>query len=318
MIFTPIVADAGTPPVVRAPQDPAHPRRLLRHCPLTIGGRVAAVHYLILALFLGLLSPVRARAQEASGDYRIGPKDLLEIRVLEITELNVERRVEDSGAIDLPLLGQFKVAGLTALQARAQLEDLLRAKYVNRANVSVVVKEFANKPISVVGAVTKPGSLSISGRFTLLQAISAAGGLDQTAGKRIYVLRRSDNGLSDNLEIKADDLFRGSTAMWNIPVFPSDVVNVPARTVVKIFCLGEVKTPGALEFDSDDRLSLLSVVAKAGGLTDRASSKVLVKRRGPDGKDVEAKYNYKAVISGKEPDPTLKPDDVVVVQESFF
>ena len=279
---------------------------------------VAARPYFILTLILGLLVPAAANAQEASGDYRIGPKDLLEIRVLEITELNVERRVEDSGAIDLPLLGQFKVAGLTALEARAQLEDLLRAKYVNRANVSVVVKEFANKPISVVGAVTKPGSLSISGRFTLLQAISAAGGLDATAGKKIYVLRRGDNGLSDVLEIKTDDLFRGSTAMWNVPVFPSDVVNVPARTTIKIFCLGEVKTPGALEFDSDDRLSLLSVVAKAGGLTDRASSKVLVKRRGPDGKDVEAKYNYKAVISGKEPDPTLKADDVVVVQESFF
>jgi polysaccharide biosynthesis/export protein len=271
-------------------------------------------------LFLLALAfaPGSVRAQEASGDYRIGAKDLLEIRVLEITELNVERRVEDSGAIDLPLLGQFKVAGLTALEARAQLETLLRAKYVNRANVSVVVKEFANKPISVVGAVSKPGSLSISGRFTLLQAISAAGGLDQSAGKKIYVLRRSDNGLSDVLEVKTDDLFRSSNAIWNVPVFPSDVINVPARTTVKIFCLGEVKTPGALEFDSDDRLSLLSVVAKAGGLSDRASSKILVKRRGPDGKDVEARYNYKAVIAGKEPDPTLKADDVVVVQGSFF
>jgi polysaccharide export outer membrane protein len=294
----------------------AHLRWSLKPC--FVLRAVAASRYLLLALLIGLLAPRLAHAQEASGDYRIGPKDLLEIRVLEITELNVERRVEDSGAIDLPLLGQFKVAGLTALEARAQLEDLLRAKYVNRANVSVVVKEFANKPISVVGAVTKPGSLSISGRFTLLQAISSAGGLDQSAGKKIYVLRRAENGLSDVLEIKTDDLFRGSTAMWNVPVFPSDVVNVPARTTVKIFCLGEVKTPGALEFDSDDRLSLLSVIAKAGGLTDRASKTILVKRRGADGKDVEAKYNYKAVISGKAPDPTLKADDVVVVQESFF
>ena len=281
-------------------------------------GAMAVRPFLLVAIVLGLFAPSVVHAQEASGDYRIGPKDLLEIRVLEITELNVERRVEASGAIDLPLLGQFKVAGLTALEARAQLEDLLRAKYVNRANVSVVVKEFANKPISVVGAVTKPGSLSISGRFTLLQAISAAGGLDAAAGKKIYVLRRGDNGLSDVLEIKSDDLFRGSTAMWNVPVFPSDVVNVPARTTVKVFCLGEVKTPGALEFDSDDRLSLLSVIAKAGGLTDRASKSIVVKHRGPDGKDVESKYNYKAVITGKEPDPTLKPDDVVVVQESFF
>ena len=316
MIFHPFgFADRDIPPFVGVGAPPGHSRWFPRQ---NFMGALAAGGYLVFATVLGLLAPVGALAQEASGDYRIGPKDLLEIRVLEITELNVERRVEASGAIDLPLLGQFKVAGLTALEARAQLEDLLRAKYVNRANVSVVVKEFANKPISVVGAVTKSGSLSISGRFTLLQAISAAGGLEASAGKKIYVLRRAENGLSDVLEIKTDDLFRGSTAMWNVPVFPSDVVNIPARTIVKIFCLGEVKNPGALEFDSDDRLSLLSVVAKAGGLTDRASKTILIKRRGPDGKDVEAKYNYKAVIAGKEPDPTLKADDVVVVQESFF
>jgi polysaccharide biosynthesis/export protein len=256
-------------------------------------------------------------AQE-TGDYRIGSKDLLEIRVLEIPDLNLDRRVTDAGTIDLPLLGEVNVAGKTTTETRAQLEDLLRAKYVNRANVSVVVKEFANKPVSVVGAVTKPGSLSISGKWSLLQAISAAGGLDQTAGRKIYVLRRGDNGLSDTLEIKRDDLLQSSSPLWNIPIFAGDVVNIPARSVVKVFCLGEVKQPGALEFDSDDRISLLSVIAKAGGLTDRASKTILIKRKAPDGKDVETKVNYKAVIAGREADPILKADDVVVVQESFF
>jgi polysaccharide export outer membrane protein len=263
-----------------------------------------------------LVAPVIV-AQDVS-DYRVGSKDLLEIRVLEISELNVERRVTEAGAIDLPLLGQVTVAGKSATEVRTQLEDLLRAKYVNRANVSVVVKEFANKPVSVVGAVTKPGSLNISGTWSLLQAISAAGGLDQTAGRRIYVLRRADNGLSDTLEIKRDNLLESASAAWNIPIFPGDVVNIPARSIVKVFCLGEVKQPGALEFDSDDRITLLSVIAKAGGLTDRASKTILIKRKGPDGKDVETKVNYKAVIAGRDPDLALKADDVVVVQESFF
>lgn len=257
-------------------------------------------------------------AGQESGDYRIGPKDLLEIRVLEIPELNLERRVADSGTIDLPLLGQLSVAGETAAEARKQLEDLLRAKYVNRANVSVVVKEFANNPISIVGAVAHPGSLQISGRWTLLQAISAAGGLDASAGRKIFVLRRSDNGLSDVLEIRREDLLQSPSAKWNIPILPGDVVNVPARSTVKVFCLGEVKSPGALEFDSDDRITLLSVLAKAGGLTDRASNTIRIKRKGPDGKDLETRINYKAVLSGKQQDPPLQADDVVVVSESFF
>ena len=272
----------------------------------------------VVFAFLVFLLPTLASAQQEVGDYHIGPKDLLEIRVLEIPELNVERRVGDNGAIDLPLLGQFTVAGMTATDARAELESILREKYVNRANVSVIVKDFANRPVSVVGAVTKPGSLAISGKWTLLQAISAAGGLDPTAGRKIYVLRRGENGLSDTLEIKRDDLLQSASSTWNIPIFPGDVVNVPSRSTVKVFCLGEVKLPGALEFDTDDRMTLLSVIAKAGGLTDRASKGVLIKRKGPDGKDVEIRVNYKSVVSGKEPDPALKADDVVVVQESFF
>ena len=271
------------------------------------------------AVSLGvLLSFALIAGGQETGDYRIGSKDLLDIKVLEIPDLNVERRVTDGGTIDLPLLGQLSVAGKTATETRALLEDVLRAKYVNRANVSIIVKEFANRPVSVVGAVAKPGSLNSSAKLTLLQAIAAAGGLDQTAGRKIYVLRRADNGLSDTLEIRREDVLQNPSASWNIPVFAGDIVNVPARTIVKVFCLGEVKNAGALEFDSDDRISLLSAIAKAGGLTDRASKTILIKRKGPDGKDIETRVNYRAVIAGKEPDPMLRADDVVVVQESFF
>jgi len=272
---------------------------------------------LTLLAGLLLLSPLALFAQEQTGDYRIGPKDLLEIRVFEIPEFNLERRVSNSGSIDLPLLGEVPVSGLTSSEVNSRVEALLM-KYVNRASVSVVVKEYANSPVSVVGAVQKPGPLNISGNWYLLQAISAAGGLTQQAGRKIYVLRRAANGLSDRLEIKVDDLLRGASSSWNIPIFPSDIVNIPPRTPVKIFCLGEVKTPGALEFDSDDRISLLSVIAKAGGLTDRASRSIRIKHKGADGRDVETVVNFRRIVSGKDADPVLYPDDVVVIKESFF
>ncbi len=252
------------------------------------------------------------------GDYSIGPKDLLEIRVFEIPELNLERRVNNNGTIDLPLLGEVNVSALTAAQVRDRLEQLLKAKYVNRASVSVVIKEFGNKPVTVIGAVQKPGVLNISGRWTLLQSISAVGGLTDTAGRRIYVLRRAENGLSDTLEIDAEELFHNASPIWNIPILPGDVVNVQARTNIRVFCLGEVKSPGALEFNSDDRVSLLSVIAKAGGLTDRASKNIRIKRRGTDGRDAEIVADFKRIVSGKDVDPLLKPNDVVVVKESFF
>jgi polysaccharide export outer membrane protein len=263
-------------------------------------------------------TPPLPNAQAQSNDYQIGPRDLLEVRVLEIPDFNVERRVSDAGTIDLPMVGAFAVNGLTARAAADRLATVLMSKYVNRANVSIVIKQFANKPLSIVGAVATPGSLNVSGRYTLLEAISAAGGLTSVAGKKIYVMRTASNGLSDVLEVRTEDLLRSSSAQWNIPVYPSDVVNVPPRTIVKVFCMGEVKNPGALEFDADDRISLLSVIAKAGGLTDRASKKIRIKRRGPDGKDDEIVVNYRAVVNGRIADPQLKPDDVVIVAESFF
>ncbi len=264
------------------------------------------------------LAPWSASAQTSGNDYQIGPKDLLEIRVLEVPELNVERRVSDNGSLELPILDVLSVAGLTAPEVRDRIEKALTSKYVNRANVSVVVKEFTNKPVSVLGAVQKPGSLSISGRWTLVSAITAAGGITGSAGRKVLVLRRADNDLTDALEIDTDDLFGGTTPFGSIPILPGDVINIPPRKTLMVFCLGEVKTPGALQFDSDDRLTLLSVIAKAGGLTDRASKTIRIKTKGPDGRDVEKAVNFKRIVDGKDQDPVIEPNDVIIVKESFF
>ena len=272
----------------------------------------------LVVLLVAILAPAALRAQNVSGEYRVGPRDLLEIKVMEIPELNVERRVSDAGTISLPMVGDFPVSGLTAAEARSGLETLLKSKYVNRADVSVVIKEFGNKPISILGAVQRPGALNISGRWFLLQAISAAGGLTEAAGRKIYILRKGEKGLSETVEVPTDDLLRGATQTWDIPIYPGDVVNVPARSTVRIFCLGEVKTPGAIELSTDDRITLLSVLAKAGGLTDKASKRVRIKRRDASDRDVETVYDYKRILAGKDPDPVLKGDDVVVVKESFF
>lgn len=276
------------------------------------------VSSLLLALAFVLARPGAAQEPAPSGDYAVGPRDLIEVKVLELPELNVDRRVTDSGTLDLPLVGSIPVSGMTASDIRARVEALVLEKYVNRANVSVVIKEFANKPVSVLGAVLHPGSLSISGRWTLMTAITAAGGLSEKAGSRILVLRRADNGLSDTLEIRTDDLFQNATELWNIPIQPADVINVVPRTSITVFCLGQVNGPGALVFDSEDRLTLLSVIARAGGLSDRASNTIRIKRRGVDGKDSETVVDFKRVVAGKDPDVAIHPNDVIVVKESFF
>jgi len=272
----------------------------------------------IIAALAALAAPALGQ-EPASLEYRLGPKDLIEIKVLELAEMSGDRRVGDDGAIELPLVGKVPVSGLTASEVGERLQAVLTAKYVNRATVTVVIKDYANKPVSIIGAVQRPGALNIAGRWDLLQAISAAGGLRPDAGRKIYVLRRSENGISDRLEIDRDELFLRSSERWNVPIYPSDVVNIPPRTPVKIFCVGEVRSPGALEFDSDDRITLLSVIAKAGGFSSRAAKgSIRIKRRGADRKDVELRADYPRIVAGKDPDPELMADDVVIVKESFF
>lgn len=250
--------------------------------------------------------------------YRIGPKDLLDIKVFEVPELNIERRVSDEGTINLPLIGDVPVAGLSDGELADRLKALLESRYVQRASVSVFIKEFRSRPITVMGAVRNPGNLAFSGRWTLLEAISAAGGLTDNRGDTIFVLRRADNGLSDQIAIRVDDLIVNGDPDANIPIFSNDIINIPARVEVTVYCLGQVRSPGAVSFQSTQRITVLSAIARAGGLTDRASKKLTIKRRDRSGKDVELEADYRRILAGKEPDLELQAGDIIVVKESFF
>jgi len=263
-------------------------------------------------------STVVAVQGPAFSTYRIGPKDLVEIKVFEVPELNVELRVSEEGTIDLPLIGDVDVQGLTENELAEKLKTLLESRYVQRASVAVQVREFRSKPISVIGAVKKPGPLAFSGRWTLLEALTAAGGLDERHGNVIHVIRTASNGLSDQIEIEVNDLMVRGDPRVNIPIYANDLINIPAPVPITVFCLGEVARPGALQFQSTERVSVLSAIARAGGLTDRASSKMVIKRRDAFGREVEVEVNYKRIISGDAPDVELEPNDVVVVRRSFF
>lgn len=278
------------------------------------------VHRLVLAALalaaLGAAPPVAA--QQPSGGYRIGPQDLLEIRVFEVPELNIERRVSDEGTINLPLIGDVPVRGLTDTELAERLKILLETRYVRRASVTVQVREFRSRPIAVMGAVRQPGNLAFSGRLTLLEALALAGGLGENHGDTIFVLRRSENGLADQLSVSVDDLLTRADPDVNIPIFANDVINIPAVVEVTIFCLGEVKAPGALAFKDSERITVLTAIARAGGLTERASNKVRIKRREQDGKEIELVADYKRIVAGKDRDVALRPGDILVVKESFF
>lgn len=258
-----------------------------------------------------------AAVSTPSIDLPIGPRDVLEIRVLQDPTLNTRTVVGDDGKITFGLVGKIDVAGLTPPQAEARIKSLLQGKYLTSADVSVQVVEAGNKPISVIGAVIHPGRIGATGSITLMQAITQAGGLAAGYGRTLYILRTGANGLAEQIAIDLEDLLVNGNPDVNIPLFPNDVVNVPVDTPLTIYILGEVMKPGRVQFRRSQSPTLLQALADAGGLTDRASRDVSIKRI-INGKETVIRKNYKRILAGQDPDVLLLDNDTIYVRESVF
>lgn len=251
-----------------------------------------------------------------SADATVGPRDVLDIRVLEDQTMSGRVTVGDNGQIVLSNVGKVAVAGLTAAQIETKLKSLAEA-YLTKATVSVQIVEFASKPISVVGAVMKPGRIGATGSTTLIQAITEAGGLAAGHGNQIYILRTARNGLSEQLAIDVDDLMVKGNPDVNIPLAPNDLVNIPIDPPITIYVMGEVMRPGKAQFRRSQNPTLLQAIADAGGPTDRASKKVIVKRT-ENGKQKTFTLNYRDIIRGKSEDVVLQDNDTIILEEALF
>ena len=252
-------------------------------------------------------------------DYKIGAKDLLEISVFGLDEMNKTVRVSEDGRITLPLLGEVEVEGLTKTELEKKLSQLLEEKWLQNPQVTVFIKEYQSRRVSVLGAVEKPGPYELLGRQTLLQLISEAGGLKEDAGDDIIIIRQFQDGTNTSLKISIDELFLNGDSRLNIPLEPNDIVNIPAEKTVLIYVFGQVNKPGAMGVKKSNIPTLLQAIAQAGGFSERASKgRVLIKRIGKDGKERQIKVNVKDIIKGKRKDVQLLENDVVYVPETIF
>ncbi len=263
----------------------------------------------------------RVGIQSVGGsDYRIGAQDELEISAVGVKELNkVKVRVSEDGRISLPLVGEVEVVGLTRSAVEQKIARLLEEKYVQNAQVTIFITEFASKKVSVLGAVTHPGSFPILGRMRLMHIISAAGGLTASAGKEIIIIRELEDGSSISLKISINDLFISGDTSLNVPIQPGDVVNIPVDKIVLIYILGQVSRPSALQVKRSNIPTLLQAIAMAGGFSDRAQkSGVIIKWIDKEGKEHQKKVNVKNILKGKIKDIQLKENDTVYVPETIF
>jgi polysaccharide export outer membrane protein len=259
--------------------------------------------------------------------YKVGPQDLLEITVFEVEKLNKTVRVSSQGNINLPLLGILKVKGLTPDELEEEIRSLLAEKYIQDPQVNVLIREYRNQRISMMGAVRSPNVFEVTGQKTILDMLALAGGLREDAGQLLFLLRppkleeetakeakRGDELKPETFVIDLEGLLVEGNLGLNMPLLHGDVINIPVAG--KVFVGGEVKSPGG--FMRGKKMNLSQAIILAGGLNFNANgSETKIIRYSEKGTDKEIlTFNAYEIQKGKAEDPYLRENDMIIVPTS--
>ena len=161
-------------------------------------------------------------------NYKIQPGDLLEISVFKEADMSRTARVSGNGTITFPLAGNLKLSEMSVPEAEEYLAQKL-SEFLVKPQVSVLIKEYGNKQIYVLGEVKKPGAIQLPAerRLTVLEAITLAGGFtDLAAPDRTKVLRNA-NGQNQNIPVIISRITKQGDKSADIFLEPNDTVYVP-------------------------------------------------------------------------------------------
>jgi protein involved in polysaccharide export with SLBB domain len=165
---------------------------------------------------------------ELAPEEKLGVDDVFEVRVLAEPELTGAFRVSADGTVDFPLAGRLNVLGMRSGDVQEVITKKLRDGYIRDPQVSVMVKEWNSRKISVLGQVQRPGPVAYFPRMTIVDAIAAAGGFTGLAAKNSVTLRREvKDGQIQRSSFPVADISEGRQP--NVVVLPGDVVVVDER-----------------------------------------------------------------------------------------
>jgi polysaccharide export outer membrane protein len=158
--------------------------------------------------------------------YVIGADDVLAIVFWKDKDMSTDVKVRPDGRIALPLIKEVQAAGLTPQQLHAKLTEESK-KYMEDADITVVVREINSRKAFITGEVHKPGPYPLTSPTTVMQLISLAGGLRDYANSKKIMIMRSENGKQTSLPFNYKDVARGKKLGQNIELRPGDTVVVP-------------------------------------------------------------------------------------------
>jgi polysaccharide biosynthesis/export protein len=274
-------------------------------------------------------STLKETSQMVRAVYILGPDDILTVQG-NVDEFNTAKliRVEGDGRVNLPLIGNVSVSGLTLRQAESEIASKLRT-YVQDPQVIVQVTAFRSQPVSVLGFVNKPGIQEIQGPRTLVEIISLSGGLQPVAGANIKITRPVEMGKiplasatldpSGKLyiaEVNIKAIMNSKNLEENIYILPHDVISVPKAPI--IYVMGSVKRSGGFVLGDKETITALEALTLAEGwipLSAPNNSRIFrLPSSGTDRVQIEMKLTD--IVKGKVKDIPLQPEDILYVPGS--
>jgi polysaccharide export outer membrane protein len=260
-----------------------------------------------------------SRSVTQTGEYPLGAGDLIKIDVFDIPELSRQIRIDPGGYISMPLIQQrILAAGLTSYDLETKIAEMLKAQgLVSHPQVSVFVIQRSSEPITVIGAVEHPLVYQAVRPTTLLEVLSAAGGLTDTAGDYVTISRPVKNGQTTVDRVDLRDLIDRGDPKANVAVEGGDVITVPKAGIV--YVVGAVNRPGGFVIQNDtDQMTALKALALAGGAKpdSKPQNAVIIRKSGKMGGSQEIAVNVKNILSRKAQDVRLLPNDILFIPDS--
>lgn len=161
-----------------------------------------------------------------NGDYVLKPGDTIEMVVFREPDLNIRSRVGKDGMVQLPLLGEIKLGGLSVRNATSLVRQKYNADYLVEPQIYLNIASFNTRKFTIIGQVGKPGTYEFGGGedLDLLEAIGMAGGFTRIADRGRVVIKRREGSAVKTLKVNAKKLADSATDRFEIQ--PGDVINV--------------------------------------------------------------------------------------------
>jgi polysaccharide export outer membrane protein len=191
------------------------------------------------AVVLGAQENPSANDEKTDYIYRLTVTDRIRVSIFQEEDLADIMRIDARGNINLKLVGDLHVAGLTVAEAQRAIEQAYRdGRFLRNPQATISIEDYAPREVAIEGQVKAPGRylLPIESTFSIVELVTKAGGLTDIAkGTSVVITRTSPDGKRTTITVDVESLIRGkkSNNRDNSAVLlePGDIVYVPERII---------------------------------------------------------------------------------------